>query len=130
MIGAACVSSAAMAQSGTYSGTADVFKGIPLNCTVTADFDPATSTVVLNISSPQAACAALSIISNPHDYSVTGSTVTIEDVNVNTITGGGCLDDLTVTYNSTSDTITVDDVLSARDGGGDCSIVSNGPLTK
>lgn len=130
MIGSACVSSAAMAQSGTYTGTADVFKGIPLNCVVTADFDPSTSTAVLSITSPEPNCALLSIVSNPHTYTVTGSTITVNDVNVNTITNGGCLDDITATYDSVADTISVNDVLSARDGGDNCTIESNGPLTK
>lgn len=130
LIGSACMSSAAIAQSGTYTGTADVFKGIPLNCVVSADFDPSTSTAILTISSPEANCALLSIISNPHTYTVTGSTVTVNDVNVNTITNGGCLDDLIATYDSVADTISVNDVLSARDAGGDCTIESNGPLTK
>lgn len=130
MVGAALTSGAAMAQSGTYTGDADVEKGLELTCAVSATFNATTGKADLSISTPEASCAALSIISNPHDYTVTGSTVTIEDVNVNTITNGGCLDDLTVTYNATNDTITVSDVLAARDGGGDCSIDSVGPLTK
>lgn len=130
MIGAGFVSSAAMAQSGVYTGTADVFKGIALNCVVTADFDSTAMTVDLTISSPEPNCAALGIISNPHSYSVSGSTITIDDVNVNTITSGGCLDDLIATYDSVNDTVSVNDELTARDGGGNCFIESNGPLTK
>lgn len=130
MVGAVCVSSAAMAQSGSYTGDAVVQKGLVLTCAVEADFDSSNGTVDLSISTPEPSCAALSIISNPHTYSTSGSTVTINDVNVNTITNGGCLDDLVVTYNATNDTITVNDVLDARDGGGDCSIESDGPLTK
>ncbi len=128
-MGLCLFSTPAMAQSGPYTGTADVFKGLALNCVVSADFDPSTMTVQLAITAPEANCALLSIISNPHTYSVSGSTVTIFDVNVNTITGGGCLDDLVVTYDSVSDSITIDDELNERDGGGNCTIVSNGPLT-
>lgn len=130
MIGAGFVSSAAMAQSGLYTGTADVFKGIALNCVVTADFDSTAMTVDLNITSPEPSCAALGIISNPHAYTVTGGVITIEDVNVNTITGGGCFDDLIATYDAVNDTVSVDDELTQRDAGGNCFITSNGPLTK
>ncbi len=130
MIGAGFVSSAAMAQSGVYTGTADVFKGIALNCVVSADFDSTAMTVDLTITAPDANCAALGIISNPHSYSVSGSTVTINDVNVNTITGGGCFDDLIATYDSVNDNLSVDDELTERDGGGNCFITSNGPLTQ
>ncbi len=122
MIGAGFVSSAAMAQSGVYTGTADVFKGIALNCVVSADFDSTAMTVDLTITAPDANCAALGIISNPHSYSVSGSTVTI--------TGGGCFDDLIATYDSVNDNLSVDDELTERDGGGNCFITSNGPLTQ
>ncbi|MGH6697237.1 hypothetical protein [Sphingopyxis sp.] len=129
MIGSGLASGTAMAQSGTYTGTAAVFKGIALNCVVSADFDPLTSTVVLSITAPEPNCGLLSIISNPHTYSVSGSTITVDDVNVNTITGGGCFDDLIATYDSVNDTVSVDDELTERDGGGNCFITSDGPLT-
>ncbi len=127
MIGSGFVGSAAMAQSGTYTGTADVFKGLALNCTVSADFDTTPGKVILNIDQPEALCGVLGITSNPHDYSVTGTALTVFDVDVNTITGGGCFDDLNATY--ASDEITIDDELNQRDGGGNCFITSNGPLT-
>lgn len=128
LIGSAFAGSTALAQTGTYTGTADVFKGIPLNCTVSADFSSVPGKVVLNIGPPEAMCAALSIISNPHDYNVTGSALTVYGVNVNTITGGGCLDDLNATYDSTNDNISINDELDERDGGGNCTIESNDPL--
>ena len=127
MVGSACVSSAAMAQSGKYEGTADVFKGLALNCVVKANFKTST-TVELKIEAPESNCGLLSIISNDHTYSVAGSTITIYNVNVNTITNGGCLDNLYATYDSVNDTISIDDELNARDGGGNCFIATNDPM--
>ncbi len=127
MVGSACVSSAAMAQSGKYEGTASVFKGLALNCVVKANFKTST-TVELKIEAPEPNCGLLSIISNDHTWSISGSTITINNVNVNTITGGGCYDNLYATYDAVNDTITIDDELNQRDGGGNCFITTDAPM--
>lgn len=127
MISSTFVGGAAMAQTGVYTGTADVFKGIPLNCTVSADFASVPGKVVLGIVPPVASCAALSITSNPHNFTVIGTTLTVSNVDVNTITGSGCTGDLVATFDN--DVISINTSIPARPGDltGDCFIETNAP---
>lgn len=103
MMSSAFAAGVTPAQAGTYTGTVDVFKGIALNCTASVDlYDPAyPGKAVVNIGPPEPNCAALDITSNPHDYTLVGGVLTIEDLRVETITLGNCFGDLegTVTDN-------------------------------
>ncbi|MGH6632657.1 MAG: hypothetical protein ACREB0_04790, partial [Sphingopyxis sp.] len=108
-----------------YSGTVDVFKDIASNCHISVIFDPIGMKADVSIASPESFCAYWSINSNPHEYSVSGTTITIQDVNMDP---NRCFDDLIATYDSVNDTVSVDDELTDRDGGRNCFITSNGPL--
>lgn len=127
MIGSAFAGSTAMAQTGVYTGTADVFKGIPLTCAVSADFASVPGKVVLSIVPPVASCAALSITTNPHNFTLVGTVLTVSGVDVNTITGSGCTGDLVADF--TNDVISINTSIPARPGDmtGDCTIETIAP---
>lgn len=136
---------ASAAHSYTYSGLVDVFKGIPLLCTVTVvktpDHDPVTGddlntgTVVITVGPPvDPLCGILNITSNPMIYTqgpadpVTGwKEMVVEDFRAETVTAGNCADD-EVIIKKRKNPVTgqwemdVTTVISEETGGGDCVI--------
>jgi hypothetical protein len=113
------------AQAGVYTGTANVFKGIPLTCEVSVDLYSTPGKAILNIGPPEPLCALLSITTNPHDYVISGSTITIQGVRATTITVGNCYGDLSGTMATLPDgtkTITFDAVIPEEVGGGPCYV--------
>ena len=113
------------AQAGVYTGTADVFKGIALNCAVSVDLYSTPGKAILNIGPPQPLCALLTVASNPHNYVISGSTITIQAVRATTITVGNCFGDLSGTMATLPDgtkTITFDAVIPEETAGGPCYV--------
>lgn len=143
LIGSALVSTSAAAQVGTYTGYADVFKGIPLNCAVSIQIISFTQTssglnpvsghgtANLNITSPEPNCDLLSVTSNSHTFNVDSGAITINNVRAETITIGNCYGNMVgelVNLGSGNWEMVFDTIIKEEIGGGDCYV--SGVVTK
>lgn len=101
LIGSQFISTAAMAQAadGVYSGLVVVQKGLTLTCTATVTLSNGGTEATITLSPPvDALCSLISFNDGPYNVTWDGNEATVEDVNVTTITPGGCDGDLTVTW--------------------------------
>ncbi|WP_332820346.1 hypothetical protein [Sphingopyxis sp.] len=118
----------------SFSGTVDVNKGIALTCTLDLDATTTSSTATATPALSGGAfglCGTIGFTGAPYNvsYNSSTSTLTIEDVYVNTITSGDCAGDISGTWDEVNNTITIDAVLPAVSGGGDCTIAGTISLT-
>jgi hypothetical protein len=119
-----------------FQGTADVYKGIQLNCnvTVTVNASATSATATMSLSGGFLnLCNTVGFDPSYTPYNVTydsaTSTVTLEDVYVNTITSGDCFGDVSAIWNDATNTLTVNDTIEeAVPGSGDC-VITNGNLS-
>lgn len=140
-------SAANAAHSYTFTGSVNVFKGIPLTCFATVvktpDHDPVTGldldtgTVEIDIGPGEPNCALLDITSNPMDYEqgppdIDGwKDMVIYGLRVETITIGNCYGNITVQkrYNPITGKweIRINTSIPEEHAGGPCFV--NGTLT-
>lgn len=131
MMGSA-VAASTVAYAGTYTGTATVHKGITLSCAVSVDLYSTPGKAIVSIAPGDPLCGALTITSNPHNYTLVGGVLTVIGIRVETITLGNCFGDLSgtiVTNPDGSKTLTINDTIDPEiPGTGGCSV--DGVLTK
>lgn len=126
MIGSMLIGTSAVAQTGVYSGQATVSQGLTLNCNVSVDFNSSPGRVVFSISSGETLCSSIGINSNPHEYTLNGTNLTVFGVSVTSVTGG-CTGDLVGTLNASG--ITANATLRGSGLFGNCRITTIGALT-
>lgn len=127
MIGSA-VAGSTVAYAGTYTGTAVVTKGITLSCAVSVDLYSTPGKAIITIAPGDPLCGALTITSNPHNYTLVGGVLTIIGIRVETITLGNCFGDLSgtvITNPDGSKNLIIDDSIPPETGTLPCFVIGN-----
>lgn len=107
----------AQATDGTYIGPVVVQKGLTLNCTATVVISNGGTLATLELAPPiDDLCEDVLFNDGPYDVTWDGNNAIIHDVNVTTITPGGCDGDLAVSWDGV-DTLSVSGTLPP-----DCSV--------
>lgn len=111
------------------SGTVTVHKGLTLNCPLTINATAGT-TASATPSFSGFPCGTITFNGTPYlaELQPDGTTLTLFNVSVNTITSGGCSGDISGQWDNNAKTLTVSATLpETTPGTGDCTI--NGVLT-
>lgn len=125
LLGSQFLSTAAMAQAAddTYTGMVVVQKGLTLTCTATVTVSSGGTKATISLAPPvDALCSLVSFNGGPYDVTWVGNDAVIHDVNVTTITPGGCDGDLAISWDG-ADTLSVSGTLPP-----DCSV--NGSVSR
>ncbi|AKM06170.1 hypothetical protein [Pelagerythrobacter marensis] len=114
------------------SGTVAVQKGISLNCplTINATVPSGGATASATPSFSGFPCGTITFNGTPYlaELQPDGTTLTLFNVSVNTITSGGCSGDISGQWDNSAKTLTVNTTLpETAPGTGDCTIA--GTLT-
>lgn len=108
------------------AGSVTVSKGLTLNCTLTINATTDGSTTNATPSLSGFLCGSVSFNNTPYlaELQSDGTTLTLYNVSVNTITSGGCSGDISGQWNNVAKTLTVNTTLpETTPGTGDCTIV-------
>lgn len=130
LCGATSASADTWSPSGSWqlSGPVTVSKGLTLGCTLTINgtvpAGGATASATPSLSG--FLCGTVSFNNAPYvaELQSDGTTLTLYDVSVNTITSGGCSGNISGQWNNAAKTLTVNTTLpETTPGTGDCTIV-------